>query len=89
IGKIEGRDNERLDLDYLQKVYVPRVRALLPEVRHELITMAGKKSVQDLRGGEQADTILKNLKAKMNEMLQRHGVERRIRQVYWHSFHFD
>ena len=89
IGKIEGRDNERLDLGYLQKVYVPRVRALLPEVRHRLISMAGNKSVLELRGKEQQANILKTLEADMNDILQSHGVERRIHQVYWHSFHFD
>ncbi|MHC4202816.1 MAG: flagellar basal body-associated FliL family protein [Planctomycetota bacterium] len=89
IGKIEGRDNLEADLDYLQKVYVPRVRALLPEVRHKLISMAGIKSVQQLRGKQKQHTILNSLKADMNKILQSHGVERRIRQVYWHSFHFD
>ena len=89
IGKIEGRDKEKLDLGYLQKVYVPRVRALLPEVRHELIRIAGNKSVQELRAKEQQVTILNSLKTTMNDALQRHGVERRISRVYWHSFHFD
>lgn len=89
IGKIEGRDDEKLDLGYLQKVYVPRVRALLPEVRHELISMAGSKSVQQLRSKEQRVNILKALKKKMNDRLHSHRVEKRINEVYWHSFHFD
>lgn len=89
IGRTEGRKDEKLNLSYLQKVYVPLVKALFPEVRHMLIGMAGNKSVQELRAREQQEKILNTLKTKMNEMLHNHGVEKRIQEVYWHSFHFD
>ncbi len=89
LGKAEGRDDEELDLGYLRKVYVPRVLALMPKVRHMLISMVGKKSVQELRRAETQEPILNNIKKAMTETLHSHGVEKRIREVYWHSFHFD
>ena len=89
IGKIEGRDDEVLDLSYLEKEYVPKVKALLPWVRDFLIREASKRTLQELRDGQTQDKILRDLKDDLNDKLQSHGAERRISEVLRRQFHFD
>jgi hypothetical protein len=91
LGKARGRaEEEVLDLRYLQKEYAPLVEALMPRFRHELIMMASKReSYDDLQSTHTQVTILEELKAKMNEALHAHGVEPRVRELYWNTFHFD
>ena len=89
IGKAEGRSEEDLNLKYLEKVYVPKIEALLPQLRHELIEMASVRSFEELRSRDTQEKILETLKKKLNEALGMHGVERRVRKLYWNTFHFD
>ena len=89
LGKIEGRDEEELDLRYLEKSYVPRVEALLPKLRHELIIRASAKSFNDLRRTEIQYKLLDDLKNVMNQTLRDYGIEPRITELYWDAFHFD
>lgn len=87
LGKAEGRADEELDLKYLEKVYVPKVKALIPELRHEIIMQAQASTFSDLRRREAK--ILEALKAKMNELLKSYGVEPRVQEIFWSTFHFD
>lgn len=89
IGKVEGRDEEKLDLGYLNKVYVPKVKALLPNIRHLLITAASKESLQDLMLEGTRDKIREDLKRKINDLLHQHGAEKRVSEVLWGDCHFD
>ena len=89
LGKAEGREEEDLDVDYLNKVYVPKVRSLLPWIRHELRNMVVTKPLARLGRPETQTKIADDLKQKINDRLHSHGMEKRVREVYWHSFHFD
>ena len=89
IGKAEGREDEALDVSYLEKAYVPKVKALLPWVRNYLIREASARTVQDLRDPQTQDRMLRGLKDGLNGMLESHGAEKRVSEVYWTSFHFD
>jgi flagellar basal body-associated protein FliL len=89
LGKAENRPDEEIDLAYLQKVYVPRVEALLPEFRHKLIVMASAQLFDDLRRPETQNKLLEDLKKDMNHVLANHGVEPRVRGLFWNAFHFD
>lgn len=89
LGKAEGRSEEALDIKYLQKEYVPKINALIPLFRHELVTMASSRSFFELRRPETQTKMLEDLKKKMNDALRMHGVEPRVAELYWNSFHFD
>jgi len=89
LGKAEGRSEEDLDLRYLEKEYVPKVQALVPAFRHELVTMASSRSFFELRRPETQAKMLDDLRKKMNDALRAHGIEPRVRELYWNSFHFD
>jgi hypothetical protein len=89
IGKAEGREDEVLDLANLEKVFVPKVEALLPWVRDRLITEASGKTVQDLSSPQTRETILQKLKSDLNKELESHGEQKRISEVLWDEFYFD
>ncbi len=89
LGKAEGQSDEELDIRYLEKAYVPKLEAYLPEFRHELIMALNSSTYAELRGRDTQMKILEDLKKKMNDALRDYGVEPRVRQLYWNSFHFD
>lgn len=89
IGKAEGREDEVLDLAYLEKTFVPKVKALLPWVRDRLIAEASGKTVQDLNSPQTRETILQKLKSDLNKELESHGEQKRISEVLWDKFYFD
>ncbi len=89
LGKGETRGDKEVNPSHLEKVYVPKVKALMPKVRHLLIRMTGNQSVQQLRDPGTQDKILNALKDEINGILHSHGLERRVSEVYWHCFHFD
>ena len=89
LGKAEGQSDEEIDIRYLEKAYVPKLEAYLPEFRHELIMALNSSTYTELRGRDTQMKILENLKKKMNDALRDYGVEPRVRQLYWNSFHFD
>jgi flagellar basal body-associated protein FliL len=89
LGKAEGRSEEELDNRYLQKVYVPKLQALMPKFRHELITALSSRVYDELRSRDVQNNILDEMKKSMNATLKEYGVEPRVTELYWNSFHFD
>jgi hypothetical protein len=89
LGKAEGRSEEELDLNYLEKAYVPKVEALIPEFRHKLIVMASSTLFDDLRRPETQAKMLETMKKEMNDVLESYGIEPRINKLFWSTFHFD
>lgn len=89
IGKVEGRDDEVLDVADLEKSFVPKIKALLPWVRNRLIAEASDTTVQDLNSPQKRDAILRKLKDGLNQELENHGEQKRVSEVLWNDFHFD
>ncbi len=87
IGKVQGREDEVLDVADLERTFVPKVKALLPWVRNYLIGAASGTTVQDL--GDRKDKIASDLKVKLNERLENHGAPKRVAEVLWNKFYFD
>jgi hypothetical protein len=87
IGKVEGREDEVLDVADLERNFVPKVKALLPWVRNELIRVASGTTVQDL--ANKKVKIASDLKTKLNDRLENHGAPKRIAEVLWDDFYFD
>lgn len=90
LGKAEGRSDEELDVRYLEKVYVPMLEHYLPEFRHKLIMALGPPmTYTELRARDTQNKILDDLKRELNDGLRDYGLEPRVRQLLWNSFHFD
>ena len=89
LGKAEGQSEEELDNRYLKKVYVPKLQALMPKFRHELITALSSRVYDELRSRDVQNSILDGMKKSMNKTLKEYGVEPRVTELYWNSFHFD
>ena len=87
--KAEGQSEEELDNRYLKKVYVPKLQALMPKFRHELITALSSRVYDELRSRDVQNSILDGMKKSMNKTLKEYGVEPRVTELYWNSFHFD
>jgi len=89
IGKAKGRNDEVVDVADLERMYVPKVKALLPFARDFLIRKASARTVQDLRDTDTQDKILRDLRDELNKRLKDHGAEQRVSEVFRKFFHFD
>ena len=99
LGREVGKDgrpkDERIDLDYLTNVYLPKLKELLPKAREEL-RMVVTEHVESAEGGfldlhkpQSQKEIMEALRKRVNEELERYGVEPRVAEVWCEQFTFE
>ena len=89
IGKaLEDKPEKEVDLEYLNKVYLPKVQQLVPAIKDAVIRQISSRSYSELLQPSVRQQILDRLRGDVNEMLRSYGIERRITEVYWTMWHF-
>ena len=86
---VEGKQEKKLDLKYLENVYKPKVERLIPRIKDLLIRETSSRTYSELLDLSVKQQILENIKRRANETLKAYGVEPRIVEVYWNIFHFN
>lgn len=99
LGREVGKDGrlkeEKLDLDYLTNVYLPKVKELLPRLREELRIAVGEHVERaesghlDLHKPDSQRDIMDELRNRVNEILKDYGLEPRVVKVWCDQFTFE